>query len=168
MSNVLKDAKDKIRSGSPKETEFRRGRTPERRTVNGDGNGEHYVDFVVGHEEREGKRRDKERKSALGKLTAVVRIDEPACADGWKEFKKGELTSPVPPKPRHLNFAARETLRHLHIPNIIRHSLHGPADGALRLWLGSVPPQGRRASAGRVDDQTDSRERGHTRRVARR
>ena len=90
MSSVLKDAKDKIRSGSPKETEVRRGRTAERRAVNGNGT-EQYVNFVMTNDDYDGKRRDKERKSALGKLTAAVRHDELSSVDGWKEFRKGEL-----------------------------------------------------------------------------
>lgn len=84
MSSV---AKDLLRNAS-KEPELRRGRTPERRNIN-----EHNVDFVVIKDEGERKHREKERKTALGKLTAAVGLDEPSQVENWKEFRRGESVS---------------------------------------------------------------------------
>lgn len=84
MSNV---AKDLLRSAS-KEPDLRRGRTPERRSID-----EHAVDFVVVKDEGEHKHREKERRTALGKLTAAVGLDESSHVESWKEFRSG---MPVP------------------------------------------------------------------------
>lgn len=81
MSSVLKD---RLRNSS-KEADHRRGRTPERRDIS-----EHRVDVVVTQDEGERKHREKERKSALGKLTAAVGLDDPPHIENWKEFRKGE------------------------------------------------------------------------------
>ncbi|KAF8581093.1 hypothetical protein K439DRAFT_1393126 [Ramaria rubella] len=89
MTSVLKDAKDKLRS-TAKDTDVHRGRTPERRTIE-----EHHVEFAMTNEDIDNKRREKEHKSALSKLTAAVRLDEPSHVDNWKEFRKGTYTYPI-------------------------------------------------------------------------
>jgi hypothetical protein len=82
MSNVLKD---RLRNSS-KEPDLQRGRTSDRRDIS-----EHHVDVIVTQDEGERKHREKERRSALGKLTAVVGRDEPSYVENWKEFRRGEL-----------------------------------------------------------------------------
>ncbi|KAF8520275.1 hypothetical protein BU17DRAFT_89281 [Hysterangium stoloniferum] len=87
MTNVFKDAKDKLRGGS-KDKELRRGRNPEPRPHE-----QHHTDFVL-TEDSNHKLRD-HRKTTLAKLTSAVRLDEPSHVENWKEFRKGTYTYPV-------------------------------------------------------------------------
>lgn len=85
MSNVLKDAKDRLRNVS-RESDHRRGRTLDPHDIT-----EHHVGVVVTMDEGERKHREKEHKGTLGKLTSVVRLDEPSHTEKWKEFRRGEF-----------------------------------------------------------------------------